>query len=443
MKLDTIRVAVLGAGRSGKAAAEFLRSRGADVCVFDSSATVGNWDEHIPLVTSATEADGREYAAELVVISPGIETDSPFVKAFAESAAELIGETELACRFYQGRMIAITGTNGKTTTTELIDVVLKRAGFKSEACGNYGVPVCELLMREEVPEILSLEVSSFQLETMRDFHPHVAVWLNFAPDHMDRYKTVEEYREAKLHIFDNQTGDDLAVIRAGEKMPSLAAKVETFTSAGESADLVYRDGRIIENGKELLDLRGTHMEHAHNAENVMAALLACREEGVALSVIRDVLRDFTPPGHRCELVRTLDEVAWYNDSKATNFHALEAALRSQTTKVVLIAGGKDKGLDYSPLKPLLHEKVRACIVFGEIAGQLEETFSSVVATVRCPDLQACVAKARDMASPGDVVLFSPGTSSFDMFTSYAQRGQVFREAVLSLAPSTTNQKANP
>lgn len=440
MKLETIRTAVLGAGRSGKAAAEFLRSRGADVCVFDSSPSVGNWGADIPLVTSATEDDGRTYAAELVVISPGIETDSSFVKAFTGTAAELIGETELACRFYNGRIIAITGTNGKTTTTELIDIVLKRSGFRSEACGNYGVPVCELLMRDDVPEILSLEVSSFQLETMRDFHPHVAVWLNFAPDHMDRYKTVAEYYQAKLHIFDNQTGDDLAVIRAGEQIPPFAARVETFTSLDEQADLVYRDGCIIEKGDVLLDLRGTHMEHAHNAENVMAALLACREEGVSLSVFRDVLRDFTPPGHRCELVRTLDGVAWYNDSKATNLHALEAALRSQTTKVVLIAGGKDKGLDYSPLKPLLGEKVRSCIVFGEIAGQLEETFSSVVPTVKCPDLESCVRKAREIASSGDAVLFSPGTSSFDMFTGYVQRGQVFRDAVLSLTPSTTNQK---
>lgn len=433
MNLKSKRVAVLGAGRSGKAAAELLRRHGADVSVFDWVPDVKGWDGDIPLVTSATQEDGHNYAAELVVISPGVETDSPFVKAFVESAEELIGETELACRFYDGTIVAITGTNGKTTTTALIETILKQDGRNAVACGNYGVPLSELLLKDNIPDILALEVSSFQMETICDFHPQIAIWLNFAPDHMDRYKTVEEYYEAKLHIFDNQDEGDLAIVRSGELLPHLKARMKTFSSLDESGDLAYRDGLIYENGASILSLRNTAMEHPHNAENVMASLLACRALGVELSVIQHVVSDFLPPGHRCELVERLDGVEWYNDSKATNLHALEAAIRSQSKPVVLIAGGKDKGLDYSPLAPLLKQKVKACIVFGEIADQLYETFSPVVPTVKCTDIESCVRQAEQMAGEGDVVLFSPGTSSFDMFTGYVQRGQAFRDAVHSLS----------
>lgn len=433
MNVTHRRTAVLGAGRSGKAAAALLRLHGADVRVFDSNPVEG-WDQDVALTPGATEQDGRDYAAELVVISPGIETDSPFVRAFAASADELIGETELASRFYTGTTIAITGTNGKTTTTALIEAILLAAGRKAAACGNYGIPLSEILANGEHPDILAMEVSSFQMETIRDFHPQISIWLNFAPDHMDRYKTVEEYFEAKQHIFDNQTSADLAVIRHGELLPPLRPKVVTFSSTDDTANLFYRDGQVFELNAPLLDLRGTALEHAHNAENVMAALLACRALLVDTPLIQKVVRSFVPPGHRCELVRSLNGVDWYNDSKATNLHALEAAIRSQTRPVVLIAGGKDKGLDYAPLLPLLEGKVRGCVVFGEIAGQLERTFSDTVPTVSRPDLTAAVAAAAAMAQEGDVVLFSPGTSSFDMFTGYVERGKAFRDAVLALNP---------
>lgn len=215
MQLNNLNIAVLGAGRSGRAAARLAMKHGARVRVFDTSASIGNWPEDIPLHAAATEEDGRAFRADLVVISPGIETDSPFVKSFGREGVETIGEMELAFRFYHGRIIAITGTNGKTTTTSLVEKILLRAGKEAVACGNYGVPMSEILLRDSVPDVLALEVSSFQLETIRDFHPDVAVWLNFAPDHMDRYKSVEDYYQAKLHIFDNQTASDLAVVRAG------------------------------------------------------------------------------------------------------------------------------------------------------------------------------------------------------------------------------------
>lgn len=223
MQLNNLNIAVLGAGRSGRAAARLAMKHGARVRVFDASPSIGNWPEDIPLHAAATEEDGRAFRADLVVISPGIETDSPFVRAFGREGVETIGEMELACRFYHGRIIAITGTNGKTTTTSLVEKILLRAGKAAVACGNYGVPMAEILLRDSVPDVLALEVSSFQLETIRDFHPDVAVWLNFAPDHMDRYKSVEDYYQAKLHIFDNQTENDLAVVRSGERLPHLDA----------------------------------------------------------------------------------------------------------------------------------------------------------------------------------------------------------------------------
>lgn len=434
MNLHDLNIAVLGAGRRGRAAARLARKHGERVCVFDTSPAITGWPEDIPLHAGATQEDGHAFRADLVVISPGIETDCPFVKSFGREGVETIGEMELASRFYRGKIIAITGTNGKTTTTSLVEKILLRAGKKAVACGNYGVPMAEVLLRDAVPDVLALEVSSFQLETIRDFHPDVAVWLNFAPDHMDRYTAVEDYYKAKLHIFDNQTENDLAVVRFGEHLPALKALVRTFSSESPEADLYYREPLVMEGDSPLLNLAGTSLSQRHNAENVMAAVLACRHLGIPAETAAEVLEEFTPPSHRCEAVRSLDGVLWLNDSKATNLHALEAALKSQNAPVVLIAGGKDKGLDYLPLRPMLKEKVRACVVFGQIADQLYDSFSPAAPTEKAADVADCVEKARLLARPGDTVLFSPGTSSFDMFTGYAQRGQAFRDAVNALSP---------
>lgn len=295
MQLNNLNIAVLGAGRSGRAAARLAMKHGARVCVFDASSSIDGWPEDIPLHTAATEEDGRAFHADMVVISPGIETDSPFVKSFGREGVETIGEMELACRFYHGRIIAITGTNGKTTTTSLVEKILLRAGKTAVACGNYGVPVAEILLRDSVPDVLALEVSSFQLETIHDFHPDVAVWLNFAPDHMDRYNSVEDYHRAKLHIFDNQTEKDLAVVRSGERLPHLKASVLTFSPEDPAADLYYRGPLILEGGAPLLNLEGTALNQRHNAENAMAAVLACRHLGIPAETAAEVLKEFAPP----------------------------------------------------------------------------------------------------------------------------------------------------
>lgn len=443
MILQGIKVAVLGAGSSGKAAAKLALAHGAQVCVFDSAESVANWDEDLPLKLSATPQCGVDYAAELVVISPGIESDCAFVQAFALGAKEVIGELELACRFYKGKIIAITGTNGKTTTTGLVEAMLTAHGISTVACGNYGLPVAMAVQMQPVPEVLALEVSSFQLETVKDFHPDVAIWLNFAPDHTDRYLNVVDYYNAKLRIFENMTPLDLAVVRAGEHLPALPCEPVCFSTVGTDATAYYQGGKIWLGSIEAMDLRGSPLEQRHNAENVMAALLACMRVGVSIESASRGVQAFHLLGHRCEIVRVLRGVTWINDSKATNLHAVESALCSQDSTVVLIAGGKDKGLDYLPLSPVLERKVRATVVFGEIKEQLYKDFSPVVPTYKADTLEQCVSKAHELAHVGDVVLLSPGTSSFDMFTGYVQRGQVFCQAVHALgADSTTNTDHN-
>ncbi|MGN0810756.1 MAG: UDP-N-acetylmuramoyl-L-alanine--D-glutamate ligase [Akkermansia muciniphila] len=430
MNLDGKKIAVLGCGRSGISAAKLALARGAaQVCIFDSSPTAVCHDTTLPFCAGAGAEDAQAFGADLVVISPGIEADIAWSQAFCCAGAPIIGETELAFSYYTGRIIAITGTNGKTTTTALIEHILLHAGKNAKACGNYGYPLSELCLMPEQPEFAVLEVSSFQMETIVSFKPEVAIWLNFAPDHMDRYRRVEDYYEAKKRIFENMDSDQIAIVRVGEKLPGLRPRRVEFSAFSGAGQLRYENGCIMEAGEVVMPLRGTAMEQAHNAENVMAATLACRVVGIPDAVIAEAVHSFCPPGHRCETVAEIDGVLWLNDSKSTNLHSTEAAVRSQTRPVVLIAGGKDKGLRYESINPMLKEKAVLCIVFGQIADQLEQTFSPVCRTIKVETVEQAVAAAAAEAKRGEVVLFSPGTSSFDQFTGYVQRGQCFRDAV--------------
>jgi UDP-N-acetylmuramoylalanine--D-glutamate ligase len=436
MSLTRKHVAILGVGRSGRAAAALALRDGARVSAWDLAgpeAFVG-LPEGVEIHPYASEADGSELVSDLLVVSPGIDTYGSYVAAFSRHAGEVVGEVELAARYYQGRIIGITGTNGKTTTTEIVERILAHAGLGGSACGNYGVPFAEVVLRENQPAVVSLELSSFQLETIRALHPVVSIWLNFAPDHLDRYPSVDAYRCAKLRIFLNQVAEDTAVVRRGECLPEMAPKVVHFSTTDRAADW-YSDGQTIQHmGETWLDMvSDTHLRGLHNAENLMAALAACKVIGISAQEMREALCSYTPPPHRCELIRTLDGVEYLNDSKATNLHALESALRSQTRPVVLIAGGKEKGLDYRALLPLLAEKALAVITFGEISRPLADFFSSVVPCESVSTLVDAVAVARSLAPNGSTVLLSPGTSSFDQFTGYEQRGNVFRDLIHQLS----------
>jgi len=435
MKLKDKRIAILGAGRSGRAAAALALREGAEVSLWDKAGpdAFANLPEGVEAHPHSGEDAAASLHADLLVVSPGIDTYGSYVAAYSARAGEMIGEVELAARHFSGRIVGITGTNGKTTTTELVSCMLKQAGLGGTACGNYGVPFSEVVLADEQPEVVSLELSSFQLETIESLRPSVAVWLNFAPDHMDRYPTVEAYRQAKLRIFKNVTAEDVVVVRAGEALPDLPAKMVTFSTEDPEADW-FSDGNDIRHKGELVMkmTEETALRGLHNAENLMAALASCRALGVPMAVLVQALRGYTPPFHRCELIRTLDGVEYLNDSKATNLHALISALRSQTRPVVLIAGGKDKGLDYTDVLPLLREKALAVITFGEIASQLTATFTGAAPCEQVVTLDEAVVKARDLAPRGSVVLLSPGTSSFDQFTGYEHRGDHFRHLVQQL-----------
>ena len=434
MNLTNKNVITLGAGSSGRAAAALALSAGADVSVHDSNAHISDLPAGVAAVPGATSATGDSSSCDILVLSPGIDGNSDFVKSYQQHAGEMIGEVELAYRFYQGRIIAITGTNGKTTTTEIVDRILNHCGVTCLPCGNYGQPFSELPMMSEPPAAAALEVSSFQLETVVDFHPDVVIWLNFSEDHMDRYPTLKAYKDAKLRVFENLGPNDHVVMRAGEDVGEFKASITTFSTESE-ADYTLRDGWICEDGDKVIDLSTTQLRGLHNAENVMAAYAACSFFGAKADDVNEALRGFAPPLHRCELVRILDGVEYINDSKATNLHALDSALRSQSRRVVLIAGGKQKGLDYSELLPRLESSARGVIVFGEIAKQLQDTLEPISNTISAEiatNLENAVSQARAMAERGDTILFSPGTSSFDMFSGYEERGDYFRRIVNDL-----------
>ncbi|MGI8819395.1 MAG: UDP-N-acetylmuramoyl-L-alanine--D-glutamate ligase [Chthoniobacterales bacterium] len=439
MRYTDRKVAVLGAGLSGTAAAHLLRDEGAAVTVLDSA------DEQTILRTTVeglrargiqvicgpdAERDSAHYA--LVVRSPGIDPASPLGRNFAARGVEIIGELELGWRALHLPVIAITGTNGKTTTTELLAQMLNACGQRTIACGNIGKPLSEVAREGRGLEVLTVEVSSFQLETISTFRPAVSVWLNFAPDHLDRYRSLGEYRAAKLRIFEFQTEDDVAVVNAAAELPSLAARVVTFSAYQDDADFTLAGGAIVYQGEPVLRLAETRLRGSHNLENLMAALAIGQARGLSFEEMVPPLSAYEPRPHRLEFVRTLGGVDYINDSKATNLDAVEKALRAQTRPVVLIAGGKDKGFAYDTLRPLVAEKVRATVLIGEMAGRICGDWSSVVRCEMAVSIVDAVERAHAIAHPGEVVLFSPGTSSFDMFKSYADRGDQFRALVHAL-----------
>jgi UDP-N-acetylmuramoylalanine--D-glutamate ligase len=432
-------VAVLGAGLSGTAAALLLKSEGADVTVLDSAdeknllkSTLDNLRSQGVQVVSGPAANQDSNPYDFVVLSPGIDPDSPLARNFSARQIEMIGELELGWRSCAVPVIAITGTNGKTTTTELLAQMLNTCGQRTIACGNIGKPLSELAFRQNDFDVLTVEVSSFQLEMIKSFRPSIALWLNFAPDHLDRYRSVAEYRAAKLRIFQNQTAEDVAIVNAVETLPKLAARTVTFSAYTDRADYRLVEGAIVYDNQVVLRLADTKLKGSHNIENLMATLAAGRARGLSFEQMVPSLRSYEPQPHRCEFVREIAGVGYINDSKATNLDAAEKALLAQSKPVVLIAGGKDKGFDFQPLRALVKEKVKSAVLLGEMAQRISRDWDGAVPCEIAGSLADAVERARAAARPGDVVLFSPGTSSFDMFKSYADRGDQFRRLVQAL-----------
>jgi UDP-N-acetylmuramoylalanine--D-glutamate ligase len=430
-------VVVLGLGHSGEAAAILLREEGAEVTICESNDNAALRDKAARLqalgirVLLGPAADSDPDAYNVCVLSPGIDPIVPLVQNVLRKKIPIIGELELAFEECICPVVAITGTNGKTTTTELTTAMLLGSGVRTMASGNIGLPFATAVRQSHELDVMVLEVSSFQLETIDAFHPHVSVWLNLSPNHLDRYRNVDEYRTAKLRIFSNQTANDFAIVNARENLPSLATRRISFSAYLSDADFSLRDGTICYRNEPVLDQRETRLAGIHNAENLMAAMGVGLALGLDFERMSAAVRDYTAPVHRCEFVRDLRGVRWVNDSKATNLDSVEKAILSETRPIVLIAGGKDKGFEFDPIAPLVRKRVRHAVLIGEMKERIARAWNGTDCRLAA-SLEEAVTVASKVAKDGDTVLFSPGTSSFDMFRNYGERGNRFKEAVNAL-----------
>jgi UDP-N-acetylmuramoylalanine--D-glutamate ligase len=451
MELKNKRVLVVGLGKSGKSAALFLRDRGAQVTVSDTRSAEALAGE-IPALLDAgimVETGGHGLLTfrrqDLIVVSPGVPCDTPELKQARAFGLPIIGELELASRFLQGQIVAITGSNGKTTTTALLGKIFADAGGPTLVGGNIGTPVIDLIAKSTPQTTSVLEVSSFQLETVEQFRPHIAVVLNITQDHLDRHGTFENYAAMKARITAQQTPEDFFVLNAEDKPTQMLAartKAQVFWFSGrraikqgafvhgESVVFLPREGAKPE---PVMPLAEIPLKGAHNVENVLAAVCAARLGGVSAESIRASVAGFKAVEHRLEFVATVRGVAFFNDSKATNVDATKKALEAFPGGIHLILGGKDKNSDYTELSDLLRARVKTVYTIGSAAEKIERHLAGVVKIVSAGTLDAAVHKAAQSAVAGDIVLLAPACSSFDQFTSYEHRGRVFKELVQGLA----------
>jgi UDP-N-acetylmuramoylalanine--D-glutamate ligase len=447
MDLKGKKVLVVGLGKSGLAAALFLRRRGAQVTVSDVRSAEALARDIPALIEEgiAVEAGGHGLLTfrrqDLIVVSPGVPVDTPELVQVRSFGLPVIGELELAARFLQGKVLAITGSNGKTTTTTLAGEILKESGLPTVVGGNIGVPVVALIEESKPDTWAVLEVSSFQLETTSEFHPAIAVILNITPDHLDRHGTFENYALAKERIFARQTPDDFLILnadnpRTAEAAPRAKSQVYWF-----SVHHSVPRGAWVENGQvvflaaeggqpeTILPVDAIPLKGSHNVENILAAVCAARLAGCPAASVRSAVEKFKAVEHRLEFVANLNGVDFYNDSKATNVDATEKAIAAFPGGIHLILGGKDKNSDYTTLSPLLRERVRAVYTIGSAAQKIESHLRGVVPIHSCQTLDNAVKAAANNARPGDIVLLAPACSSFDQFESYEHRGRVFKELV--------------
>ncbi|QQL44700.1 UDP-N-acetylmuramoyl-L-alanine--D-glutamate ligase [Sulfuriroseicoccus oceanibius] len=450
MNLENQDVVVLGAGRSGFAAARLAASRGASVVVLDTAsgdqaaAIEKRAADQLPANCTLVTGDAAEnYDVDhaLLVTSPGIRLDKGWGMKVASRASLVMGEIELAWRFLPPhvKVVGITGTNGKTTTTSMVGAMARANGLVAVEAGNIGLPLAEVVLDHPDVQLVALELSSFQLETIIDFRPDVVVWVNFAPDHLDRYMSLEDYRLAKERIFENLGDGDpvVAPVSEADDLPLRDLALTSFTvTPGHATDAditVDAEGTLAIRGRKAANVNDWNVRGRHNYANAAAALGACLALGLDEAHCFEAMMSFTGHPHRFEVVATIDGITYVNDSKSTNIHSLDAALHAEASKVVLIAGGKQKGLDFSVLKPLVHNRARGVVAIGEIRDELARIWQDDVPVVTAQSLDEAVAEASQMAGDQGLVLFSPGTSSFDMFSNYEERGEAFRRVVLNRA----------
>jgi UDP-N-acetylmuramoylalanine--D-glutamate ligase len=447
MDLKGKKVLVVGLGKSGLAAALFLRHSGAHVTVSDARSAEALAKDIPALLEEGimVEAGGHGLLTfrrqDLIVVSPGVPLNTPELAQVRSFGLPVIGELELAACFLKGKMLAITGSNGKTTTTMLVGDILAQAGIANLVGGTIGAPVVALIDDSTDETWSVLEVSSFQLESTDRFHPGIAVILNITPDHLERHGSFENYARAKERIFAAQNAQDCLVLnadnaRAAEAASRSAARVFWF-----SIEHAVEQGAWVEDGyvvyrsqkdapvESVMPLGGIPLKGEHNVENVLAAVCAARLAGAPVDAIRSAVENFRAIEHRLEYVATLNGVEFYNDSKATNVDATAKAIASFNSGIHLILGGKDKGSDYAQLAQLLRARVRAVYTIGSAAAKIESQLRGVVSILSCETLDKAVSAAAGAARPGEVVLLAPACSSFDQFEGYEHRGRVFKELV--------------
>ncbi|HEX9079754.1 MAG TPA: UDP-N-acetylmuramoyl-L-alanine--D-glutamate ligase [Desulfuromonadaceae bacterium] len=452
MELKNKKILVVGLARTGVAVARFLAGRGSRVTVTDmkDEATLAPFLEKLqglPIDFELGRHDETSFlGADLIVVSPGVPMDIAPLKAALAQKRRVISEIELASRFISAPMAAITGTNGKTTTTTLTGEIFRACGFPTFVGGNIGNPLIDLVTSGETVEKVAVELSSFQLEGIEEFHPRVAVLLNITEDHLDRYATYQEYIDAKARVFMNQGPEDFAVLNMDDPLVAAYAekikgRVVPMSRMGELAQgIFHRDGVITFRweGREERSTAGYKLKGVHNLDNIMAALATTLLMGCDAGRAQAAVAAFRGLPHRMELVAEANGVSWYNDSKGTNVGSVVKSLESFPGGVTLIAGGRDKGGDYGPLAELVKERVEHMILIGEAAERIRAALGHLTDTKVAASLEEAVELARRLTRPGGVVLFSPACSSFDMFRNYEERGDRFAALARTAAAEDTN-----
>jgi UDP-N-acetylmuramoylalanine--D-glutamate ligase len=447
------RLLVVGLARTGVATSLFCAARGAAVTATDSrpEKEIGAEIAKLHAAGVTLELGGHHertfLAQELIIPSPGVPADAPLLQSARAKGITIWSEIELAYRFLKGRLIGITGSNGKTTTTSLVDHILKGAGYSTILAGNIGTPLIGRVDASRDDTITMLELSSFQLELIETFRPNIGVFLNLTADHLDRHRTIAAYGAAKARLFENQTEEDFAVLNADDSAttpyaPSLP-QVYWFSREQRVAQGAYLlSGEIIfrRNGREeaVLKREDIALPGAHNLENVLAAVAAARIVGADVNAIARGVRSFAGVEHRLEFVAEIGGVRYYNDSKATNVDATLKALDAFSGRILVILGGKDKGSDFTELQKPLREKAILALLVGAAAEKIEKQITGNVAIERAGTIERAVEIASHAAQPGDVVLLAPACASFDQFQNFEHRGRVFKELVRQLEHHSAN-----
>ncbi len=444
MDLKNRKIGIIGYSRTGRATAEFVAKNGGIVKVSELSETNELREE---LLNKGYEFELGKNSPEflsdcdLIIISPGVSSESDFVRELENRGKDIISEIEFASRFIKGKIIGITGSNGKSTVTSMIYHILKSAGKSSTIAGNIGVPLINFV--EDNSDYFVVELSSFQLEKIKDFKPFISVLLNITPDHLDRYPSFEEYALAKFNIFRNQNDSDFAILNSEDEFTNknsekINAEKIYFSISGSKSDIYLSQNEIFFKGEKIMRVSEIPLLGIHNVENTMASIGAAMVIGIEPAKIREAVISFKGLEHRTELCGEIKGIKFINDSKATNIDATFKALLSFSSPLILILGGKDKGGDFTKLNKLIKEKVKKLILIGAAREKIKKQLNRSIDFVEVETMRDAVYRGYEFADRGDIVILSPACASFDMYENFEERGKDFKKIVEELKREVEN-----